>query len=267
MEMFFSLGCPRVIPTGWFPQGFETVLLIFAERLPQTNFPFHLPGSPGSHLQPTRFQLACTGHLKWEGQRHHFADQGQHFHSYGFSRSHAPVSELACKAERWRIDAFELWCWRRLSRSPWDCKEIEPVHPKGNQPWTFVGRTDAEAPILRPPDAMSQLVGKDPDAGKDWRQEEKGMTEDEMVGWHHWLNGHEFEQTPGVADGQVSLACCSPLGRKESDTTEDGTARDVAFLGLISVPHKCLVRMAEMSFLQCLIPQSCGFFQATFFSL
>ena len=131
------------------------------------------------------------------------------------------------KAERWRTDAFELWCWRRLSRSPWDCKEIEPIHPKGNQPWIFVGRTDAEAPILRPPDAMSKLVGKDPDAGKDWRQEEKGTTEDEMVGWHRWLNGHEFEQTLGVGDGQGGLACCSPSGRRVGHNW----ARDVGLPG------------------------------------
>ena len=96
------------------------------------------------------------------------------------------------KAERWRIDAFELWCWRRLE-SPLDCKEIQLVHPKGDQSWVFTGRTDVEAetPILWPPDAKNWLLGKDPDAGKDWRQ--KGTTEDEMVGWHHQLNEHEFE--------------------------------------------------------------------------
>ena len=99
---------------------------------------------------------------------------------------------------------------------------IQEVHPKGNQSWIFIGKTDAKAetPILWPPDAKNWLTGKDPDAGKDWRQEEKGMTEDEMVGWHHRLGGHEFEQAPGVGDGQGSLACCSPWGRKESDTTE-----------------------------------------------
>ena len=98
------------------------------------------------------------------------------------------------KAESQRIDAFELWCWRRLE-SPLDCKEIQPVHSKGNQSWIFTGRTDAEtaALILWPPDAKSWLIGKDPDAGKDWGQEETGTTEDEMVGWHHQLNGHDFE--------------------------------------------------------------------------
>ena len=103
-----------------------------------------------------------------------------------------------------------------------DCKEIQPVNPKGNKSWTFFGRTDAEAeaPILRPPDAKNWLIGKDPDAGKDWGQEEKGMTQDYMVGWYHWLNGHEFEATPGDGEGQGSLACCSPWGHKESDTSE-----------------------------------------------
>ena len=93
------------------------------------------------------------------------------------------------KAEHQRIDVFELWCWRRLLKSPLDCKEIQPVHSEGDQPWAFIGRIDveAESPILWPPDANSWLIGKDPDAGKDWRREEKGTTEDEMVGWHHWL--------------------------------------------------------------------------------
>ena len=101
-----------------------------------------------------------------------------------------------------------------------DCKEIQPVHP--NQSWVFIGRTDieAETPLFWPPDAKSWLIWKDPDAGRDWQQEEKGMTEDEMAGWHHRLNGHEFGWTPGVGDGQGGLACCSPWGRKESDTIE-----------------------------------------------
>ena len=99
------------------------------------------------------------------------------------------------KAECWRIDAFELWCWRRLLRVPWKCKEIQPVHPKGDQSWVFIGTTDAKAetPVLWPPHVKSWLIGKDPDAGRDWGQKEKGTTEDEMAGWHHQLNGHEFE--------------------------------------------------------------------------
>ena len=106
--------------------------------------------------------------------------------------------------------------------SPLDCKEIQPVHPKGSQSWIFTGRTDVEAetPILCPHDAKSWLIWKDPDAGKDWGQEETGMTEDEMVGWHHWLNGHGFGGAPGVGDGQGGQACSSPWGCKESDTTE-----------------------------------------------
>ena len=102
-----------------------------------------------------------------------------------------------------------------------DCKEIQLVSPKGHQSWIFIGRADAEAetPNLWPPDVKNWLNGKDPDAGKDWRQEEKGTTEDEMVGWHHQLDG-QVKQAPGVGDGQGSLACCSPWGAKESDTTE-----------------------------------------------
>ena len=103
-----------------------------------------------------------------------------------------------------------------------DCKEIQPINPKGNQSWMFIGRTDAEAeaPILWPPDVKNWLIGKDPDAGKDWKQEEKGMTENKMVGWHHRLDGHEFGQAPGVGDGQGGLVCFSLRGCKESDTTE-----------------------------------------------
>ena len=117
------------------------------------------------------------------------------------------------------------WTWLsdfhfHFKINPLDCKEIKPVHPKGNQSWIFIGRTDAETPIFWPPDVKNWLLRKDPDAGKDWRQEEKGTTEDEMVGWHHQLDGHEIEQALGVGDGQGSLACCSPWGHKESDTTE-----------------------------------------------
>jgi len=119
------------------------------------------------------------------------------------------------------------WCFwtvvlEKTLESPLDSKEIQPVHPKGDQSWIFIERTDAEVetPILWPPEVKNWLLGKDPDAEKDWRQEEKGMTEDEMVGWHHRLNGHEFEQAPGAGDEQESLACCSPWSCKESDTTE-----------------------------------------------
>ena len=110
--------------------------------------------------------------------------------------------------------------FKKTLESPLNCKENQPVHPKGNQSWIFIVRADAETPMLWPPDAKSWLIGKDPDAGKDWRQEEKGTTKDEMVVWHHQLDGREFEQTPGVGDGQGSLVCCSLWGRKELDTTE-----------------------------------------------
>ena len=121
----------------------------------------------------------------------------------------------------WRRLSAKSWCFwtvvlEKTLESPLDCKKIQPVNPKGNRLWIFIGRTDAEAeaPILWPLDVKSLLTGKDPDAGKDWRQEEKRATEDEMIGWHRWLNGHEFEQILGDSEGQGSLACCSPWGRR-----------------------------------------------------
>ena len=125
------------------------------------------------------------------------------------------------KAEHWRIDAFELMLEKTLE-SPLDCKEIQPVHSEGDQPWLFFGRNDAKAetPVLLPPHEKSWLIGKDSDAGRDWGQEEKGMTEDEMAGWHYRLDECDFEWTPGVGDGQGGLACCDSWGRKKSDTTE-----------------------------------------------
>ena len=140
----------------------------------------------------------------------------------GFSSNHVQMWELDHK-EGWTLKNWCFWTvvLEKALESPLDCKEIQPVNPKENQPWIYTGRTDAkaDAPIFWPPDAKSLLIGKDPDAGKDWGQEEKGMTEDEMVGWHHWLNGHEFEQALGDSEGQGSMACCSSQGRKESDTT------------------------------------------------
>ena len=131
----------------------------------------------------------------------------------------------------WELDHKEGWAaknwyfWtvvlNKTLENPLDCKEeIKPVNPKGNQSWIFIGRTDAEGPILRPPDANGWLIRKDPNAGKVWRQEEKGMTESKLVGWHHWLNGHEFEQVLGEGEGQGTLLCCCPWGSKELDTTE-----------------------------------------------
>ena len=137
---------------------------------------------------------------------------------------------VMCGCESWTIKKAERrknWCFwtvllEKTLESPLDCKKIQPVHPKGDKSWVFIGRTDAEAetPILWPPDMKNWLIWKDPDAGKDWGQEEKGMTEDEMVWWHHWLYGHECGWTPGVGDGQGGLVCCSSWGGKESDTTE-----------------------------------------------
>ena len=143
------------------------------------------------------------------------------------------------KAECWRTDAFQLWCWRTLE-SPLDSKKIKPVNPKESQLWIFIGRTDAEAPILWPPDLKSRLIGKDPDAGQDWRKKEKGW-QDEMVGWHHWVNGHESEQTPADGERQGSLVCCSPQGCKELYTTgwqNNGNPRLKAFAFIVPSPWK-----------------------------
>ena len=140
-----------------------------------------------------------------------------------------PIVMYGC--ECWIIKkswALKNWCFwtvvlEKTLESPLDCKEIKSANPKGNQSWIFIhGRTDAEAEtiILWPPDGKNWLIGKDPDTGEHRQQEVKGTTEDEMVGWHHRLDGHEFEQAPGIGDGQGGLACCSPWGREESDTTE-----------------------------------------------
>ena len=145
--------------------------------------------------------------------------------------------ELDCE-ESW---VPKNWCFwtvvlEKTLESPLDCKEIQPVHPKGGQSWVFTGRTDAEAktPVLWPLQTKSWLIGKDPDAGRDWGQE-KGMTEDEMAGWHHQLDGHEFESTPGVSDGKGGLACCDLWGHKESDTTERVNWTDAFNRGLLSI--------------------------------
>ena len=126
--------------------------------------------------------------------------------------------------ESWELKNRCFWTvvLEKTLQSPMNCKEIQPVHPKGDHSWIFTGRTDAEAEtaILWPPDVKNWLIWKDPDTGKGWGQEEKGTTEDEMVGWHHWLNGHGFGWTLGVGDGQGGLVCCGSWGHKESDTTE-----------------------------------------------
>ena len=146
-----------------------------------------------------------------------------HFRKVWFFHSLEWMWELDCE-EGW---VPKNWCFwtvvlEKTLESPLDCKEIQPVHSKGDQSWVFIGRTDAQAetPVLWPPPSKSWLIGKDSDAGRDWEQEEKGTTEDEMSWWHHRLNEHEFEWTPGVGDGQGGLACCDSWGRKELDTTE-----------------------------------------------
>ena len=158
-----------------------------------------------------------------EKQRHYFANKGLSSQGYGFSSGHVWMWELDCK-ESW---APKNWCFwtvvlEKTPESPLDCKEIRPVHSEGDQPWVFFGGNDAKAetPVLWPPDVNSWLTGRDSDAGRDWGQEEKGMTEDAMAGWDHLLDGHEFEWTLGVGDGQGGLECCDSWGRKESDTTE-----------------------------------------------
>ena len=160
-------------------------------------------------------------HIKM--QRYYFADKVSSSQSYGLSSSHIHMWELDYK-ESW---APNNWCFwtvvlEKTLESPLDCKEIQPVHPKGDKSWIFIGRANAEAetPLLWPPDSKNWLIGKDLDAEQDWRQEEQGTTEDEMVWWYHWLDGHESEQTLGVGDGKGSLECCSPLGHKYLDVTE-----------------------------------------------
>ena len=134
-----------------------------------------------------------------------------------------------------------MWCWRRLFRVPWTLsKKMEPINPKGNQPWIYIGRTDAEAPILWPPDAKNWLTGKDRDARKDWEQEKNGVTEDEIVGWHHWLNGRESEQTLEDGGGQGDMVCCSPWSHR---VTHD-----------LATEHQFLVDEGR----SCLPPEGCG---------
>ena len=142
-------------------------------------------------------------------------EQRSYSQSFVFSSSHVPIWERNHK-NSWML---KNWCFQTVMlekshESPLDCKEIKPVNPKGNQSWIFIGRTDdeAEAPIFLPSDLKNQFIGKDSDAGKDWGQEEKGVTEDKIVGWHHWLNGHEFEQGPGDSEGQGSQVFCSSWG-------------------------------------------------------
>ena len=165
-------------------------------------------------------------------QRHYFADKGPSSQSYGFSSSHVWMWELDYK-EGW---APKNWCFwsmvlKKTFESPLYCKEIKPVNLKGDQPWIFTARTDAgaEAPVFWSSDADRWLTGKDPEAGKDWKQEEKGMTEDDMVVWHHWLNGHEFQQALGIGDGQGSQTCCSPRITKSQTPLSNRTEFNIDY--------------------------------------
>ena len=194
---------PSYIPTKWWASGPITSWQIDVETV-ETVTDFILGGSKMaadgdcSH----EIKIVCSLEEKYDQhrqhikkQRYYIANKGLSSQGFGFSSSHVWMWKLDCK-ESWTLKNWCLWTvvLEKTLGSPSDCKEIQPVHPKGNQSWIFIGSTHAESeiPILWPPDAKNWLIWKEPDAGKNWRQEEKGMTEDEMVGWHHWLNGHKF---------------------------------------------------------------------------
>ena len=175
-------------------------------------------------------------------QRHYFVNKDLSGQGNGFSSGHVWMWELDYK-ESW---VPKNWCFwtvvlEKTLESPLDCKEIQPVHPKGDQSWVFIGRTDVEAAtlILWPPDEKSWLIWKDPDVGKDWGQEEKGTAEDEIIGWHNWLDGHGFGWTPGVGDGQGGLACCCSWGRKELDATELNWSFHCVYVLQLLYPFVC----------------------------
>ena len=197
-------------------------------------------------------------------QRHYFANKGPSSQDYSFFNGHVWMWELDCE-ETW---ALKNWCFwtvvflEKTLESPFDFKEIQPVHSKGDQSWVFTGRTDVEAetPVLWPPDVKSWLIWKDPDAGKDWGQEEKEMTEDEMVGWHHRLNGHGFGCTPGVGDGQGGLACCDSWSHKSrtwlsdwsepnwTDLSQPQSTPSLVFADCIELLHLWLQRIWSIWF-------------------
>ena len=168
-----------------------------------------------------------------------------------------PVVLYGCGS--WTVKKAEHWCFwtvvlEKTLESPLDCKVIQPVHSKGDQSWVFFGRNDAKAetPVLRPPHAKRWLIGKDSDAGRDWGQEEKGMKEDEMAGWHHRLNGRKFEWTPGDIDGQRGLTCCDSWHRKNSDSTERLNWTEPYFfltVGVVRIVYRCVLASLMMAFL------------------
>ena len=184
-------------------------------------------------------------------QRYYFAVKSPSCQSYGFASSHVRMWEFDYK-ESWEPKNWSFWTvvLEKILESSLDYKEIKPVNPKENKSWIFTGRTDAKAetPILWPPDAKNWLIWKDPDAGKDWRQEKKGTTENEMFAWHHRLNRHEFEQPLGVGEEQGSLVRCSPWGCKESDPTEGPNLTDSAWgLSLVPLPGALYPRVTPSS--------------------
>ena len=188
-------------------------------------------------------------------QRHYFANKGLSSQAYGFSSGHVWMWELDYE-ESW---VPKNWCFwtvvlEETLESPLDCKEVQVVHPKGNQSWMFIERTDAEVetPILWPPDVKNWLTGKDPDAGKDWGQEEKGMTEDEVAGWHRRLNGHEFEQTQGDSEGQRSLACCHPWDRSQTGLRDWTVTYTLVFTHTMSSEmHNSYTNAVVFTYSQC----------------
>ena len=191
---------------------------ILAWRIPWTEEPGRLQSMGLQELDTTEW-LSTHSKQHIKQQRHYFANKGPYIQSYGFSSGHVWMWELDHKKD-W---ALKNWCFwtvvlEKTLENPLGCKEIKSVNPKGNQSWIFIGRTDTEALILWPPDTKNCFIRKKPDAGKDWRQEEKGTTEDEMATWHHPLNGHESEQALGGAEGQP--VCCSPWDCEMLDMTD-----------------------------------------------
>ena len=214
-------------------------------------------GSESETVQPRQ-------HIK--KQRYYFANKGLCSQGYCFSSGHVWMWELDCE-ETW---APNNWCFwtvllEKTLESPLDWKEVQPVHPKGNQSWVFIGRTyvEAETPILWLPDAKSWLIWKDPDTWKDWRQKERGMTKDEMAGWHHQLDGREFEWTLGVGNGQGGLVCCGPWRREELDTTERLNWTELKLL--INHPHKKVERISNLIFINffCFFGRYCNYYYNT----
>ena len=194
-------------------------------------------------------------------QRHYFVNKGPSSQGSGFSSGHVWIWEMDYK-KSW---VHKIWCFwtvvlEKTLESPLACKEIISVHPNGNQSWVFIGRTDAEAetPVLWPSHVKSWLIGKDLDAGRDCGQEEKGRTEDEMAGWHHWLNAHESEWTPGVGDGQGGLACCDSWGHKELDTSERLSWTEYSIVWIIYICLCCCCYLVAKLCLTVCDPKDCS---------